>query len=147
MNRGLLGILCFGEDSEFAEFVSLLQLLNNKQPTAHKDIFIWNLESSGLFTTSSLTSDLSTALLNEAAPLYKSIWSDHYPKKIKLFRWEVSLNATNTQDKLQRRVSYIQISPRWCILCKEKGELQGHLFTRCSYSTKFWNKILSSFGW
>lgn len=50
------------------------------------------------------------------------IWLDHYPKKIKIFFWELSLGAVKTADRLQCCMPYMSISPSWCIMCQSHVE-------------------------
>lgn len=57
-----------------------------------------------------------------AKDLYCIIWMEHYPKKIKIFLWELSLGAINTADSLQHRMLYMSISPSWCVLCQSHFE-------------------------
>lgn len=50
------------------------------------------------------------------------------PKKIKFFLWELSHKAINTQDKLQHQMSYMYLSPQWCVIYRKSKESQDNLF-------------------
>lgn len=62
-----------------------------------EDTWKWPLNHSGNFSTKSLISDMgdSTRLLETS--LTRGIWKDNYPKKIKIFLWELSHKAILTQ--------------------------------------------------
>lgn len=79
--------------------------------------------------------------------LYSIIWNDPYPKKIKFFLWEPSFGVVNIVDRLQRRMSYMSLSPSWCIMCRCHLESPAHLFVHCSFASHFWHIILEAFGW
>lgn len=60
------------------------------------------------------------------------------PKKIKIFLWEPSLGA----DRLQRRMSYMHLSPSWCYMCQHV-EFPAH----SSFASRLWHIILKGFRW
>lgn len=50
-------------------------------------------------------------------------------------------------NKLQRRMPYMCISPHWCSICKKNSKSQSHIFISCEFTISNWEILLSSFGW
>lgn len=79
--------------------------------------------------------------------IHSVIWKDVYPKKIKIFLWELSLGATNMADHLQGKISHFHLSPSWCVTCSSNLKQSRHLFVHCPFAFKYWVWILDAFGW
>ena len=43
-------------------------------------------------------------------------------------------------------MSYMSLSPAWCVICQNNVEFASHLFVQGSFATQFWNIILDAFG-
>lgn len=115
--------------------MSLIQL------SSTRDSIFWRLESNDSFTTSYVMKDMQSPIASSSSTeLYRVIWKDSYPEKIKFFRWETCLLPLNTHDKLQRGMPYMQLSPYWCALCKNHRDLLvtflSHVITLMGFGTK-----------
>lgn len=108
-------------------------------------LWLWSLYSSKNFTFMSLVEDLGGTMDSILKYIYSIIWKDAYPKKIKIFLWELNHGAINTS--LQQQMLYFLLSPSWCIMCKSNVECPSHLFVHCSFATQFWHIILEAFSW
>lgn len=92
-------------DLKTLEWASLLQLLFSVRFRLSPDSWTWAIGPSPLISLKSLMVD---PLVKD---LFSSIWMTYFPKKIKIFLWELNLDAVNTVDCLQHRMPYMSISP------------------------------------
>ncbi|CAN0904416.1 hypothetical protein LINGRAHAP2_LOCUS23081, partial [Linum grandiflorum] len=101
----------------------------------------WPLAHSGVFSISSLMHFLSYQKFigNPSFPS-DSIWIAPIPSKIQCFCWQVFLKKIATVDNLQRRG--IPLVNR-CVLCGCAAESVNHIFIKCKFSSKVWNKVSS----
>lgn len=134
-------------DMKTIEWANLAHLLSHFRLQSSADYWMWPLDSSKIFTVKSLVDDLSGSTDYILHNIYPIIWKDAYPKKIKIFLWELSHGAINTHGRLQRIMPYSHLSPSWCIMCKNGAECPSHLFVHCPFAAHFWNIILEAFGW
>ena len=107
----------------------------------------WLPSADGVFSTKSLMMDMGEKVKPINPTLTKTVWNGHQPKKVKFFLWKIAHKVINTSENLQKRMSYITLSPNWCLLCKKENESQSHLFMQCTYAQNFWTTILNIFGW
>lgn len=108
-------------DGEMEEWASLSHALSMVNLNESPDLWCWNLEKDGTFSSKSLSLLLSSSRDWICKDLYIAIWKGSYPKKVKFYIWELSHSCLNTYDKLQRRSPWISLSPSCCILCKPQG--------------------------
>lgn len=91
------------KEDEIEEWPTLSALLSSFTPSNRGDLWLWNLEKHGYFTTKSLTRNLPPGSVSSTDDLYKSIWKATYPRKVKFLLWELSHSCFIKFDKLQRR--------------------------------------------
>jgi hypothetical protein len=68
----------------------------------------------------------------------KQLWTWHLPSKIKFFTWLMTAYKLNTWDILQRKG---WMGPNIFHLCYNDDESADHLFIKCPFSRKVWEKI------
>lgn len=99
------------------------------------------------YTVKSLLKHLTTSQ-NTPSPLsYEVTRAEKYPRKFKLFCWELNHKAINTQDRIQRRLPKIALSPNGCIMYYKEAESQDHLFVTCEFANRFWRFVIEVFYW
>lgn len=109
--------------------------------------WIWNLDKNGLFSTKSLANDLGQWGLHQTPLLWTWCCMDEFlPKKVKFFPKEISYNAININDKIQRcflhMALFTLLPPLPCCLWDP-----DHLFIQCLFAKCFGKEITLSFGW
>lgn len=114
---------------------------------SRKDSWCWPMDRSKTFSVRSLFSDLMDISNSSSKNLYSVIWKDAYPKKIKLFLWELSHGRINTADRLQWRMPYLALFPSCGSLCYSSFENPCHLFVQCSYASQYWLIMMEAFDW
>ena len=97
--------------TEWAELSLNLVVLSNKE-----DSLTWLPSANGVFSTKSLMMDMGEKVEATNLTLAKTIWKGHQPKKVKFFLWEIAHKVIRTSENLQKRMSYITLSPNWCPL-------------------------------
>ena len=104
-------------DSEVIElaYLSNRLLVITLQPV--NDSWVWPLTSSKIVTVKSIMSDLVHDISPKSNHLYSVVWIDVYPKKIKIFLWELSHGTINKADRLQRRMLHFVLSQHPIMLC------------------------------
>ncbi|CAN1815968.1 hypothetical protein LINPERHAP1_LOCUS27616 [Linum perenne] len=105
------------------------------------------MEASGRFSVRSLRITL-TADSFLGIPTFPRdvIWLKGVPPKIQAFSWLVFHGKIASLDNLQKRG--FQLANR-CVLCSSNLESINHLFLRCEFAERVWNRIssaLSIFG-
>jgi hypothetical protein len=120
-------------------WLQLVQRLLQVQLTNEKDIFVWGLTTSGIFTVKSMYLDL---LDDDTKYLKKYIWKMKVPLKIKVFMWFLHRKVILTKDNLIKR--------NWngnesCCFCDDKESIQ-HLFFECPLAKIIWRIIHMTFG-
>ena len=116
------------------EWMVLSQHLQSVNFRAAADSWIWTIDPSSSSSVKSLIDDLVGADNNHVVNVYSAIWLDRFPKKIKNFLWEFSLN---TADRLQHRMPYMVLSPSWCLMSHIDSESAAHLFIHCFFCILF----------
>lgn len=89
---------------------------------------IWHLDKSGSYSCKSMFKKLISNSLEHHFSSFSFIWKSCCPMKVKVFTWLISLNKTNTQDLLQKRLPFLSISLGWCSMCGVSDETRDHLF-------------------
>lgn len=69
------------------------------------------------FFIKSLMDDLVSIVEPLVNDLYYAIWLNHFPKKIKIFLWELCLGVVNIVDHSQHRIAYMSISSSSVSIC------------------------------
>jgi hypothetical protein len=104
-----------------------------------KDVFKWNLTTSGQLSVKSMY----RALLNNANVFYhKLLWKLKVSLKIKIFMWYLIKGVVLTKDNLIKR--------NWqgnkkCVFCDSDESIQ-HLFINCHFAQFIWRLIHCCFG-
>jgi hypothetical protein len=78
-----------------------VQQLLQVQLNDEKDIFVWGLTSSGIFTINIMYLDL---LDDDTKYLKMYIWKMKVPLKIKIFMWFLHRKVIITRDNLIKRI-------------------------------------------
>jgi hypothetical protein len=104
-----------------------------------KDVFVWGLTTSRVFTVKSMYLDL---LDDDIKYLKKYIWKMKVPLKIKVFMWFLHRKVILTKDNLIKR--------QWngndkCCFCDNKESIQ-YLFFDCPLAKIIWRIIHMTFG-
>jgi len=103
-----------------------------------RDVFVWNLKASGIFTVKSMYA----VLINNGERVSQDIWQTKLPMKIKIFMWYLKRGVILTKDNLAMR--------NWqgdnlCCLCHLPETIQ-HLFFDCYYAKFLWRAIHILYG-
>ena len=104
-----------------------------------KDVFNWNLTSSGQFTVQSM---YRTLINNGNVFYYKLIWKLKLPLKIKIFLWYLVKGVVLTKDNLVKRNWQDNKKYAFC----NSDETIHHLFINCHFASHMWRLISICFG-
>ena len=133
-------------DREIEDFMNLLGLVSNSNvSTSERDSRYWVGEKSGMFSCKSFFRLLINSPLDPIFEPHNFIWKVGIPPKVKVFAWLASWKKVNTCDSLQKRRPNLNISPSWCILCKNGGENIDHILLHCNFTRYVWNKVVEDF--
>jgi hypothetical protein len=105
----------------------------NIQLQDERDVFVWSLNSNGLFTVRSMY----VFLVNSGVRVSQEIWRAKLPMKIKVFMWYLKKGVILTKDNLAKR--------NWrgnkgCSFCNTPESIQ-HLFFNCAYAKFLWTAV------
>lgn len=117
----------------------LVACVLNTSLTGDRDIFIWNLHKSGVFSTRSFYRVL---ICDGIVPLKSPIWKIKIPLKIKIFLWYIKNGVTLTKDNLAKRDWKGNLK---CCSCSSLETIE-HLFIQCHFARFIWNTIHITFG-
>lgn len=107
------------------DWYCLEQIIRETSLSGEEDAMIWQYESKGVYSTSSLYSIIN---FRGVQPIYiPSVWSITVPPRIQVFLWLLSHNKLMTKDNLLKRG--IEKPPK-CMFCSEH-ESVDHLFFDC----------------
>ncbi|CAN1348767.1 Putative ribonuclease H protein At1g65750 [Linum perenne] len=103
---------------------------------------IWPLEASGQFSVRSLRGSLTDAKFT-GIPSFpqEAIWLKGVPPKVQAFCWMLCHSKIASLDNLQKRG--FMLANR-CALCCNNLESIDHLFFRCDFAVRVWNRISST---
>lgn len=121
----------------------LLEMLDwyGHREANQQDEMVWCLEEDKGFTIRSMCEALGPT--SQISFLGECVWNSHVQSKAPFLLWEFWWNKIPTLDNLCRRGLML---PNWCCLCKGGGELAGHTFLHCPWSTPFWDYFINKFG-
>lgn len=126
----------------------LIPLLTSVHLSTAEDQCLWKLESNDTFSINSLEGILNKRDLNPRPCFMKLFGRILTPKRCNYFYVRL-VTSPSTQDKLQHRIPYMDLSPQWCSMCKPQGQLRilAEYFCQLFFATMFWRSILADFGW
>lgn len=104
-----------------------------------KDTRVWAPTADGIFSSKFFFSILTRDRSMFSCSSLSNIWTSVAPPTIKAFAWISAFRRQNTMEVLQRKMSFLYISPSMCPLCKMDVESENHIFLHCSYTTKVQN--------
>jgi hypothetical protein len=87
-------------DNRWRLWLQLVHRLLQVHLNDEKDMFVWGLTSSGIFSVKSMYLDL---LDDDTKYLKKYIWKMKVPLKIKIFMWFLHRKVILTKDNLIKR--------------------------------------------
>nr|GEX79462.1 RNA-directed DNA polymerase, eukaryota, reverse transcriptase zinc-binding domain protein [Tanacetum cinerariifolium] len=83
---------------------SILNLINSLVfDTSKEDEWIWNIETSGNFSVSSLCSLIQKKMLVSYVDSPKFVWNSWVPRKVNVSAWRVALDRLPTRENLSHR--------------------------------------------
>lgn len=126
---------------------TLLQLATPNQALPWWKIWKWNLDKSGNYKAKFLSQQLASKGSLHNADLYRNIWRDPIPKKIKFYIWEVSHGSIITADVFPKKTPWIVSAPSWCTFCHKNCESLIHILITCDYTQSFQTRILTAFSY
>ena len=115
--------------NKWDKWLELVQRLMDVRISNEKDVFVWNLTPSGIFTVKSMYLDL---LNGHTRYLRKYIWKIKVPLKIKIFMWFLHRKVILTKDNLIKRN---WSGDKSCCFCDKEESIQ-HLFFDCPLDRK-----------
>nr|GEY30076.1 hypothetical protein [Tanacetum cinerariifolium] len=86
---------------EQEQFHVLVEVVKSINMVSMEDRWVWNLESSGEFSVSSIRMKIDELRLPRVS--YKTRWVKHVPIKVNVFVWKVMVDALPTRFNLSRR--------------------------------------------
>jgi hypothetical protein len=99
------------------------------------DALVWELHSSGLYTSQSLYAIIN---FRGVTPVYiPAVWNLNVPPRVHVFLWLMYHNKLLTRDNLCKRQ---EINDKTCLLCSE-DESVHHLFFSCDIVKLLWREI------
>jgi hypothetical protein len=105
----------------------LVACVLNTSLTGDRDIFIWNLHKSGVFSTRSFYRVL---ICDGLVPRKCPIWKIKIPLKIKIFLWYIKNRVTLTKDNLAKQNWKGNLN---CCSCSSLETIE-HLFIQCHFA-------------
>ena len=129
-------------DSEIEDLEGLMRSLDRLHLSPSiSNMRSWSSSSSGLFTVKSFF--LASSQFSSFPPIFPSkfVWNSQDPFKVKSFVWLAAHKKVDTNDLLQSRRPYKELSPDICKLCMKHGESIDHLFLHCSLTMGLWHKL------
>ncbi|XP_076941406.1 uncharacterized protein LOC143610952 [Bidens hawaiensis] len=113
-----------------SEMQDVQNLLSKVVLSEAKDKWVWEADSGGIFSVTSVKS-----LLNRGRNLQKNNemrWVSWVPIKVNVLMWRIEMERIPTRLALVRR--NIRIQDTLCPLCDAVTESAGHLFIDCSFA-------------
>lgn len=115
------------------------QILHSVTYTEGEDALIWQYDSKGVYTTSSLYSIIN--FRGVQLVYIPSVWSVVSPPRVQIFLWLLANNSLMTRDNLEKRNMG---KPLGCEFCAEP-ETIDHLFFSCAVAKNIWNNVSDYF--
>ncbi|XP_022020148.1 uncharacterized protein LOC110920232 [Helianthus annuus] len=117
---------------ESTELQNLLDVLLAAIVSQGLDKQFWKLDSSSLFTVSSIKKFLSSVDRTQPSRVFS--WNNWTRKKVGMVAWRAEKDKLPTRDALLRR--RISITDAACVLCGDYVESSEHLFVACQFAQK-----------
>lgn len=108
--------------------------------TMEPDRLRWRHSSEGSFTVNKLYQRENSIMQEEELKIWRNIWKNIAPTKVKCFTWLVVKKACLTNEVLQKKRRAVITR---CFLCNEIGETNNHLFLHCKFTAQLWNLFVS----
>ncbi|KAL4311976.1 hypothetical protein GQ457_01G025270 [Hibiscus cannabinus] len=109
-------------------------------PTFGSDTPSWRWEENRLFSSSSAYNALEPRSEEENGKIWKLIWSQHLPQRIRVFLWLAAREALLTNvERVKRHITSIST----CELCGQGDEDVEHILRRCPKARLTWASMLS----
>ncbi|KAM0026479.1 putative reverse transcriptase zinc-binding domain-containing protein [Helianthus debilis subsp. tardiflorus] len=122
------------EKWQLEELLATLMLVNIR---GGDDKWVWDLESNGEFTVSSLRKRLEQQ--NNPGPGMGFEWSNWVPQKVNFLVWRIYMGRAATMVGLRRR--NVQLDSYLCKICGEVDETEDHLFVGCQFALAIWDIV------
>ncbi|CAN0921772.1 hypothetical protein LINGRAHAP2_LOCUS32762, partial [Linum grandiflorum] len=134
-------VLRGGAREEWNRLVAHLASIPADFISAGPAYIVWPLETSGVFSVSSLRNVSSTQRFpgNSYFP-HEVVWYHCVPSKIQCFIWMVFHKKIATIENLQRRGFHLAGR---CVLCYNHGETIDHIFLHCAFTRDIWRRFSS----
>ncbi|KAI3820444.1 hypothetical protein L1987_07991 [Smallanthus sonchifolius] len=123
--------------TEADELLLLMSSLASVTNSSSSEKWQWELESSGIFSVSSIKYMLADSYCS--APPYVSDWNNWVPKKVGMVAWRAEKDRLPTTETLSRR--NIQISDPMCAFCGNHLEAIEHVILSCAFAQDVWQVI------
>ena len=124
-----------GFRSRLMSWNNLLSRLDSIIMTQGRDVFRWNLTTSGSFTVDSMY----RALTHSEVPMRnnKKNWKAKVPLKVKIFMWYLRRGVVLTKDNLARRN---WSGSKKCCFCTHDETIE-HFSFECKFACSTWSVI------
>nr|GEZ33993.1 RNA-directed DNA polymerase, eukaryota [Tanacetum cinerariifolium] len=122
---------------EMEQFVKMEEVVNEINLTTTDDRWVWDLESMGVFSVSSIRNLIDEKTLPVTD--FKTIWNKFVSIKINILTWKIMTNSLPTIFNISRRG--ICIDSILCANCDKGVETSSHLFFSCSLARSLANHI------
>jgi hypothetical protein len=125
------------DDRMMEQWVQIEQIIRSIRFSEVEDALVWELHSSGLYTSQSLYAMIN---FRGITPVFiPAVWSLNILPRVHVFLWLLSHNKLLTRDNLCKRQ---EVSDKTCLLCSENENIQ-HLFFSCDIVRLLWQDIAS----
>ena len=124
------------------QWIHLQSLINNFEFREVPDCYVWELDTSGMFSVASARRHIDLVLLGDSG--VPTRWNTLVPKKINILMWRLTRDRLPT--RLNLRDKGIELPSLLCPGCGFTGESAAHLFAMCSEFTPLWNKVAVWWG-
>nr|GEY47647.1 reverse transcriptase domain-containing protein [Tanacetum cinerariifolium] len=114
--------------SELDQLARLGDVLKEVILSSNEDRWVWDLESTGEFSVSSIRNLIDKKILPNVEP--KTRWNKFIPIKINIHTWKIMTNSLPTRFNISCRG--ICIDSILCATCDRGVETASHLFFSCS---------------
>jgi len=116
-------------EEDLLRYISLTNL--NKEV---KDLQVWRIEESRLFSMSSVYVHLASLVRGPHNDLFKCLWKVKALPNVLIAAWRVLLDRIQTGMALSRRG--VSVNTPICPMCQAKEDSSQHLFLECIYAQR-----------
>ncbi|XP_071740853.1 uncharacterized protein [Rutidosis leptorrhynchoides] len=103
------------------------------------DVWKWNLNSSGLFTTKKMQLSIEEKALSEGRGQFETLRNNLVPKKVEIFIWRAMHKRISVLIELDKRGVDLQ-SVR-CPICDDDIETIDHSLIFCNKVFELWSRV------